>query len=63
MNLLLFIVNMNSKYIYFFSMTEQTICPQRKIWSPEHCWKLERWQGLPPINEIKQYEIVLYSVL
>ena len=25
----------------------------------EHCWKLERWQGPPHINKVKQYEIVL----
>ena len=26
--------------------------------SPEKCLKLERWQGLPHINIVKQYEIV-----
>ena len=30
-----------------------------KIRSPEHCLRLERWQGLPHINKVKQYEIVL----
>ena len=28
-----------------------------KIKSPEHCLKLERWQGPPHINKVKQYEI------
>ena len=32
---------------------------QRKIRSPEHCVKLERWQGPPHINKVEQYEIVL----
>ena len=27
--------------------------------SPEHCLKLERWQGPPHVNKVKQYEIVL----
>ena len=27
--------------------------------SPEHCLELERWQGLPNINQVKHYEIVL----
>ena len=26
---------------------------------PEHCLKLERWQGLPHLDKVKQYEIVL----
>ena len=26
--------------------------------SPEHCLKLERWQGLPRINKVKQNETV-----
>ena len=26
---------------------------------PEHCLKLERWQGPPHINKMKQYETVL----
>ena len=29
------------------------------IRTPEHCLKLERWQGPPNINKVKQYEIVL----
>ena len=31
-------------------------CAQRKI-PPEHCLKLERWQGLPNIDRVRQYEI------
>ena len=27
--------------------------------SPEHCLKLERWQGPPHINKVKQCETVL----
>ena len=27
--------------------------------SPEHCVKLERWQGLPNMNKVILYEIVL----
>ena len=35
---------------------------------PEHCLKVERWQGPPHINKVKQYETVLsfkfvYSVI
>ena len=26
---------------------------------PEHCLKLERWQGPPDINKVKQYEMDL----
>ena len=26
---------------------------------PEHCLKLERWQGPPNINKLKQYETLL----
>ena len=26
---------------------------------PEHCLKLDRWQGPPHVNKGKQYEIVL----
>ena len=26
---------------------------------PEHCLKLERWQGPPHINKVKRYETVL----
>ena len=36
-----------------------TICSPRKVRSPEHSLKLERWQGLPNINKVKQYETVL----
>ena len=28
-----------------------------KMW--EHCLKLERWQGPPNVNKVKQYEIVV----
>ena len=32
--------------------------------APEHCLKLERWQGPPHTNKVKQYEIVfVYSVI
>ena len=37
----------------------ETSCSQRKIRSPEHCLELERCQGPPNINKVKQYEIVL----
>ena len=39
--------------------TAQTSCSQKEKRSLEHCLKLERWQGPPHINKIKQYEIVL----
>ena len=38
--------NTNSE-IFSFSVTEQTVCSQGKIRSPEHLLKLERWQGPP----------------
>ena len=28
--------------------------------SPEHCLKLERWQGPPHINKVKQYKTLLH---
>ena len=34
-------------------------CFQIKIRSPEHCLKLERCQGPPNMNKVKQYEIEL----
>ena len=40
-------------------ISESTSCPPGKIRSPEHCLKLERWQGPPHINKVKQYETVL----
>ena len=40
--------------LYFFSITEQTSCCQRKMRSPEHCLKLGRWQGPPHINNVKR---------
>ena len=39
--------NINKKYL-FFSITELSL---RKIRSPEHFLKLERWQGPPHINK------------
>ena len=30
-----------------------------QINKPEHCLKLERWQGPPNINKVKHYETVL----
>ena len=42
-----------------FSTSEWTSCPQRKIRSPEPCVNLQRWQGPPRINKVKQHEIVL----
>ena len=38
----------------------KTSCSQVKIRSPEHCLKLERWQGLQHINKVKEYETVLF---
>ena len=35
-----------------------TSCSQRKRKSPEHCLKLERWQGPPHVHKVKQHEIV-----
>ena len=32
---------------------------EKKIRPPEHCVKIERWQGPPHINKAKQYETVL----
>ena len=29
---------------------------------PEHCLTLERWQGPPHINKVKQYKIALFKV-
>ena len=37
----------------FFSITEYTSCPQRKVSTPEHCLKIEKWQGPPNVNKIK----------
>ena len=31
-----------------------------KIRSPEHCLRLERWQGPPNINKVKQYNTVKF---
>ena len=31
--------------------------------NPEHCWKLERWQGPPHTNKVKQYETLLFFKL
>ena len=28
--------------------------------SPEHCLKLERWQGPPHINKVQQCEVMLF---
>ena len=42
----------------FFSVTESSSCPQRKIRSPEWCSKLESWQGPPHTNKVKQNETV-----
>ena len=33
-----------------------TSCSQGKIRSPDHCLKLEKWQGPPHINTVKQHE-------
>ena len=30
----------------------------KKVKSPEHCLKLERWQGPPHVNNVKQDETV-----
>ena len=38
-------------------LNKQAIAEESTI--PEHCLKLERWQGPPHINKVKQYEIVL----
>ena len=43
----------------YFSISQWTSWSQRKIRFPEHRVKLERWQGPPHINEVKQYETVL----
>lgn len=40
--------------IFIYSITEWTSCSLRKITSPEHCSKLQIWQGPPNVN--KQYE-------
>ena len=45
--------------IFMISITEKTSCSWRKIKSPEHYLKPERRQGLPHVNKVKQYELVL----
>ena len=32
-------------------------CFQRKLSSPEYCLKLERWQGPPHMNKVKQHKL------
>lgn len=34
-------------------------CSQRTLSSPEHCFKLARYQGRPHTNKVKQYDTVL----
>ena len=41
--------------MYFFPIS----CSQRKIRTPKHRLKLERWTGPPHINKVKQNETVL----
>ena len=37
--------------MFIYHITEQTSCSRREIRSPEHCLKIERWQGPPDINK------------
>ena len=45
------------KYLFFPSVNKQAVLRKNKV--PEHSLKLERWQSLPHVNKVKQYEIVL----
>ena len=49
--------------IYFLqAWTNKLLSEENKV--PGMCLKLERWQGPPNINKVKQYDIVLvYSVM
>ena len=38
---------------FFFPYLNKQFVSQRKIRTPEHCLKLERWQGPPNINKVK----------
>ena len=54
----LYIYNINEVIIRTHFLSR---CSQRKISSPEHSLKLERWQGPPNVNKVKQYETALSS--
>ena len=45
--------------MFSHSWINKLISEENKV--PEECLKLERWQGPPNINKVKQYEIVLSS--
>ena len=42
---------------FFPQLNEQAVLRgKQKV--PEHCLKLERWQGPPHVNKVKQHETV-----
>ena len=43
-------------YLLFRSVNE-LLSEENKV--PEHCLKLEKWQGPPHVNRLRQDEIVL----
>ena len=46
-------------FFFFFNNWKTKLFSEEERGSPEHCLKLERWQGPPHINKVKQCEIVL----
>ena len=42
---------------FYYKWINKLFSERTKV--PQHCWKLERWQGPPHINKVKQHEIVL----
>ena len=41
---------------FFFVFFQNWINELRRNKDPQHCLKLERWQGPPHVNQVKQYE-------
>ena len=50
---------LKGRYVVLENKFRLTSCSQRKTRPQQYCLKLERWQGPPHINKVKQYEIVL----
>ena len=58
-NLNIYIINeviITQKYIFFHNWIKQLVSEDNMV--PEHCLMLERWQGPPHINKVKQCEML-----
>ena len=50
------VIIQSQKYLLFSLLNKKSIS-QREIRSPEHCLRLERWQGPPHINKVRHMKL------